>query len=105
MSEYFGDVEPFLRENDEVSPANRRRVLEILDDPQSCKRELLCHGQGLARSLLPSAVVRRNFNNDKLSTCIYCTLQLLVVQVVVQKSALDRKTLLLIGIPGPGNAS
>ena len=71
----------------------------------TCKRELLCHGQGLARSLLPSAVVRRNFINDKLSTCIYCTLQLLVVQVVVQKSTLDRKTLLLIGIPGPGNAS
>ena len=70
-----------------------------------CKRELLCHGQGLARSLLPSAVVRRNVNNDKLSTCIYCTLQLLVVQVVDQKSALDRKTLLLIDIPGPGNPS
>ena len=28
VSEYFGDVEPFLRENDEVSPANRRRLLE-----------------------------------------------------------------------------
>ena len=30
-------VEPFLRENDEVSPANRRRLLEIFDDPQSCQ--------------------------------------------------------------------
>ncbi|CAH3036193.1 unnamed protein product, partial [Pocillopora meandrina] len=37
VSEYFGDVEPFLRENDEVSPANRRRLLEIFDDPQSCQ--------------------------------------------------------------------
>ena len=41
VSEYFGDVEPFLRENDEVSPANRRRLLEILDDPQSCQDLLL----------------------------------------------------------------
>lgn len=37
VSEYFGDVEPFLRENDEVSQANRRRLLEIFDDPQSCQ--------------------------------------------------------------------
>ena len=37
VSEYFGDVEPFLRENDEVSPANRRRLLEIFDDPRSCQ--------------------------------------------------------------------
>lgn len=37
VSEYFGDVEPFLRENDEVSLANRRRLLEIFDDPQSCQ--------------------------------------------------------------------
>ena len=37
VSEYFGDIEPFLRENDEVSPANRRRLLEIFDDPQSCQ--------------------------------------------------------------------
>ena len=37
MSEYFGDVEPFLRENDEVSPANRRRLLEIFDDPRGCQ--------------------------------------------------------------------
>ena len=36
VSEYFGDVEPFLRENEEVSPANRRRLLEIFDNPQSC---------------------------------------------------------------------
>ena len=36
MSEYFGDVEPFLREN-EVSPANRRRLLEIFDDPRGCQ--------------------------------------------------------------------
>ena len=31
------------------------------------RRELLCHGQGLARSLLPSAVVRRNSTANKLS--------------------------------------
>ena len=37
MSEYFGDVEPFLREKDEVSPANRRRLLEIFDDRRSCQ--------------------------------------------------------------------
>ena len=37
MSEYFGDVEPFLREDDKVSPANRRRLQEIFDDPQSCQ--------------------------------------------------------------------
>ena len=36
VSEYFGDVEPLLRENDEVSPANCRGFLEIFDDPQSC---------------------------------------------------------------------
>ena len=78
---------------------------ENYPDSPPLVRGNFCHGQGLARSLLPSAVVRRNFDNDKLSTCIYCTLQLLAVQVVVQKSALDRKTLLLIGIPGPGNAS
>ena len=58
-------------------------------------------------SSLPATFCGRTqeLNSNKLSTCIYCTLQLLVVQVVVQKSALDRKTLLLIGIPGPGNAS
>lgn len=37
VSEFFGDVEPFLRENDEVYPANRRRLLGIFDDPQSCQ--------------------------------------------------------------------
>ena len=35
--QYFDVVEPFLRENNEVSPANRRHLLEILDDPQSCQ--------------------------------------------------------------------
>ena len=37
VSEYFGDVEPFLRENDKVSPANRRSLLEIFNDPRSCQ--------------------------------------------------------------------
>ena len=37
VSEYFGDVKPFLRENNEVSPANRRHLLEIFDNPQSCQ--------------------------------------------------------------------
>ena len=37
VSEYFGDVEPLLHENDEVSPANCRGFLEIFDDPQSCQ--------------------------------------------------------------------
>ena len=33
----FGDVEPFLRENEEICPANREHLLEIFDDPQSCQ--------------------------------------------------------------------
>ena len=33
----FGDVEPFLRENEEICPANRGHLLEISDDPQSCQ--------------------------------------------------------------------
>ena len=31
---YFGDIEPFLRENEEMSPAMRRHLLEIFDDHQ-----------------------------------------------------------------------
>ena len=31
---YFGDIEPFLRENEELSPAVRRHLLEIFDDHQ-----------------------------------------------------------------------
>ena len=34
---YFGDIEPFLLEN-EVSPAYRKRVLAILNDPQKKSR-------------------------------------------------------------------
>ena len=37
LSKHFGDVEPFLREDDEVSPANRRCLLEMFDNPQSCQ--------------------------------------------------------------------
>ena len=37
-----------------------RKLREVPGFSITCKRELLCHGQGLARSLLPSAVVRRN---------------------------------------------
>ena len=32
--DYFGFVEPFLRENEEICPANRRHLLEIFDNPQ-----------------------------------------------------------------------
>jgi hypothetical protein len=32
---YFGHVEPFLRENEEMCPANRQHLLEIFDDPQT----------------------------------------------------------------------
>lgn len=32
---YFGFVEPFLRENEEICPSNRRHLLEILDNPQN----------------------------------------------------------------------
>lgn len=31
---YLGDIEPFLRENEELSPAVRRHLLEIFDDHQ-----------------------------------------------------------------------
>lgn len=31
---YFGFVEPFLRENEEICPSNRGHLLEILDNPQ-----------------------------------------------------------------------
>ena len=31
----LADVEPFLRQNKEISPANRRHLLEIFDDPES----------------------------------------------------------------------
>ena len=37
----FGDVELFLRENEEICPANRGHFLEIFDDPQSCQDLLL----------------------------------------------------------------
>ena len=36
----FGDVEPFLRENEEICPANRGHLLEIFD-PQSCQDQRL----------------------------------------------------------------
>ena len=37
MVNYFGFVEPFLRENEEICPANRQHLLEIFDDPQTCQ--------------------------------------------------------------------
>ena len=43
-----------------------RKLREVPGFSKTCNRELLCHGQRLARSLLPSAVVRRN------STAINC---------------------------------
>ena len=33
----FGDVEPLLRDNEEICPANRGHLLEIIGDPQSCQ--------------------------------------------------------------------
>ena len=43
VSDFFGDIEPFLRENDEIPPANRRHLLEIFDnqdDRQKLRLEL-----------------------------------------------------------------
>ena len=34
LLELFGDVQPFLEENDEISPINRSKMLAILQDPQ-----------------------------------------------------------------------
>ena len=34
----FADIEPFLRQNEEVSPANRSHLLEISDDPESLQK-------------------------------------------------------------------
>ena len=38
VSDYFGDVEPFLREDEEMSPASRRRIVDIFDDYQDFLR-------------------------------------------------------------------
>ena len=35
--EYFGDVEPFLRENNHLVPATRRQLLDIFNDPSDVK--------------------------------------------------------------------
>lgn len=35
--EHFGDVEPFLRENENLSPATRRHLLEIIDNSQDLR--------------------------------------------------------------------
>ena len=32
--DFFGDVEPFLRENEYICPANRQRLLNIIENPQ-----------------------------------------------------------------------
>ena len=53
-----------------------RKLREVPGFSTTCKRELLCHGQGLARSLLPSAVVRRN------STAINCRSLLMFTSVL-----------------------
>ena len=37
MSELFGDIEPFIRENTGICPANHRNLLELFDDPQRCQ--------------------------------------------------------------------
>jgi len=35
--EFLGDVEPFLRENDNLSPVCRASLLEIFDDPATSR--------------------------------------------------------------------
>ena len=35
--EFFGEVEPFLRENDNLSPVCRVNLLEIFDDPATAR--------------------------------------------------------------------
>ena len=37
VANYFGFVEPFLRENEEICPSNRQHLLEIFNDSQSCQ--------------------------------------------------------------------
>ena len=32
--DFFGDVEPFLRENENICPANRQHLLNIIENPQ-----------------------------------------------------------------------
>ena len=34
VSDYFGDVAPFLQENDNLSPQTRRHLLDIFESPQ-----------------------------------------------------------------------
>ena len=34
VADFFGDVEPFLRENETICPANRQHLLNIIDNPQ-----------------------------------------------------------------------
>ena len=34
VADFFGDVEPFLRENENICPANRQHLLDIIDNPQ-----------------------------------------------------------------------
>ena len=38
VTDLFGDIEPFLRENAEISPANRRHLLEIFDNQDDCQK-------------------------------------------------------------------
>ena len=35
--DFFGDVEPFLRENEKICPANRQHLLSIIENPKICK--------------------------------------------------------------------
>lgn len=37
VMEFFGDVEPFLRDNDNLSPVCRASLLEIFDDPDTAR--------------------------------------------------------------------
>ena len=34
----FADIEPFLRQHEEISPANRSHLLEVSDDPESLQK-------------------------------------------------------------------
>ena len=77
-----------------------------------CKKGTLCHGQGLARALYyprgRTQELKQQVTSRLLLIFSSVLQQFLVIrslQVVVQKSTLDRNIRLLVGIPGLGNAS
>ena len=38
VADYFGDVAPFLQDNDNLSPQNRQHLMDILNDPQELQQ-------------------------------------------------------------------